>query len=67
MEMKRLRYWEMDCELWVSDLSEFDVKSVKRGVEIERGSCNRLGGWHCKRLLGSYYVTRREEGAPPII
>ena len=46
--VKSLKYCRVDYELWVSNLSEFDGKSVRRGVEIERGSCNGLGGWHYK-------------------
>ena len=30
--VKSLKYWRIDCELWVSNFLEFDRKSVRRGV-----------------------------------
>ena len=27
--VRDLNYWEMDCELWVSNLLDFDEKSIK--------------------------------------
>ena len=44
MAIRDLKYWEVDCELWVSNLLDFDGKSVKRGVGIERDNCSGLGG-----------------------
>ena len=56
----------MDCELWASKLSDFDRKSVRRDVGIERDSCNGLGGWHDKWQSSSDYVTRRGGSAPQL-
>ena len=46
--VRDLNYWEMDCELWVLNLLDFDEKSIKGAVGVERGNCSGLGGWHYK-------------------
>ena len=40
--IRDLQYWEVVCELSVSNLLDFDGKSVKRGVGIERDNCSGL-------------------------
>ena len=46
--IRDLNYCEMDCELWVSNLLDFDRKSIKGVVGVERDNCTGLGGWYCK-------------------
>ena len=46
--LRDLNYWEMNCELWVPKLLDFDEKSIKGVFGVERDNCSGLGGWHCK-------------------
>ena len=46
--VRDLNYWEVDCELWVSNLLDFDGTSIKGVIGVERNNCSGLGGWHYK-------------------